>query len=143
MKHNSSERNVTYQLDNEYELNSAITPFVFHMEFKNFGLLWIIDNNKIIQFEMDAQDRQGMDKSTWYNTTICTKLNDRIFEDDLKTGHKDRYELVFSVDKYGKENTSMNDDAISGGGRPITSTPSKESLLSLGSTIKSIEDWLQ
>ena len=54
------------------------------MEFKNFGLLWIIDNNKIIHFKMDAQDRQCMDKSTWYNTTICTKQNGQIFGDYLK-----------------------------------------------------------
>ena len=39
-------------------------------------------------------------KGLWYNKTICTKLNGQIFKDYLKTGHKERYELMCSVDTY-------------------------------------------
>ena len=65
---------------------------------------------------------QYMDKGPWYNTTICTKLNGQIFKDYLKTGRKDRYELICGDYEYGRQNVSINDDTSSGGGRPMTST---------------------
>ena len=71
---------MTQQLQIEEELNSVITSFVIHTVFQHVGLFWIIDNNKHLKFEMDAQDSQCMDKGPWYNTTICTKLNDQSFE---------------------------------------------------------------
>ena len=68
------------------------------MVFLSVGLSWIIENNKHINFEMGVQDSQCMDKGTWYNTIICTKLNGKIFENYFKIGRKYRYELMCSVD---------------------------------------------
>ena len=47
---------------------------------------------------MDVQDSQWMNKGPWYNITIWKQLNGRSFEYYLKTGTKDRYELMCSVD---------------------------------------------
>ena len=71
------------------------------------------------------------------------KLNGQIFEDYLKTGQKDRYELTCYVDSYGKEHVSNPDDASSGGGITMSSTSSKESLFPLGHKINFIYNWLQ
>ena len=46
-------------------------------------------------------------------------------------------------DFYGKEHVSMPDDSISGGGRLIPSTSSKEAILSLVRTINFIYNGLQ
>ena len=51
---------------------------------------------------MDIEDTQWTDKDPRYNTTICTKINGQSFEDYLKTGHKDRYDLICYVDAYNK-----------------------------------------
>ena len=92
---------------------------------------------------MDAYNTKYMDKVPWYNTTICTKLNGQNSEDYLKTGRKDRYYLMCSIDAYGKGRVSSTDGAISGGRRPIPSTSYKESILSLGQTINFINNGLQ
>ena len=51
------------------------------MVFQNVGLLCIIDNNMHLNFDMDLQGRQFMDKGPWYNTAILSQLNGHIFED--------------------------------------------------------------
>ena len=66
-----------------------------------------------------------MDKGPWYNTDICTKLNDQISEEYFKTGHKDRHNLMCFIDANDKEQVPMPDYASSGGGRPMPSTSSK------------------
>ena len=113
------------------------------MLFQHVGLSWIIEKNKHLKFEMGVQDSQCMDKGTWYNTIICTKLHGKIFENYFKIGRKYRYELMCSVDAYDKEHISIPDDVSSDGGRPMPSKSSKESLLSLGHTMNFIDNWLQ
>ena len=69
-----------------------------------------------------------MDKVLCYNTTFCIKSNGQSLKDYSKIGHKDRYDLMCSVDAYNKEHVLMTSDASSVGGRPMTSTPSKKAL---------------
>ena len=44
------------------------------MVFHNFGLLWIVDNNKHLKFDMEVQVHQCMYKDPWYNTTMAIAL---------------------------------------------------------------------
>ena len=44
-----------------------------------------------------------MKNGKWYNKTTCSQLNGKFFEENLKTGFKDRYELMSAVDEYDKE----------------------------------------
>ena len=92
---------------------------------------------------MDLEDTKQMGKGSWYNTTICAKLNGKIFEDYLKTGQKERYTLIFSVDAYYKEHVPIPSYASSGSGIPIPSKSYKKAHYSLGHTINSLENWLQ
>ena len=50
---------------------------------------------------MDLEDTQWTDNVYLYNTTIY-KNNGQIFGDYFKTGQKDRYDLMCSVDVYDK-----------------------------------------
>ena len=49
------------------------------------------------------------------------KINGQRFEENLRTGRKDRYELMCVVDAYNKDHIPMLDDASSGGGIPMKS----------------------
>ena len=80
---------------------------------------------------MDVQGIQWTDKFPWYNTTICTILNGKIFKEYLKTGCKDRYKLICAIDEYDGENESIPDDARSVSGIPMTSTSYRKELFSL------------
>ena len=53
---------------------------------------------------MDEEESQFTDKGPWFNTNIWTRLNGQIFEDYSKTGRKDRYKCMCSIDAYIKEN---------------------------------------
>ena len=92
---------------------------------------------------MNVQGSQQIYKGRWYNTNIFSALNGKSFKYYFKTIHTDRYELMRDFDAYDKEHVPMPDDEISGGGRPIPSTPYRESLFSLGQTINFIDNCLQ
>ena len=61
------------------------------MVVQHIGILWILEDNKHLKFEMDVQVSQWMEKGPWYNTTIFTRLNGQSLEEELKTGRRDRY----------------------------------------------------
>ena len=44
------------------------------MVYQNAGLFCIIKNNRHLNFYIEAQVLQWMDKGTWYNTTILSQL---------------------------------------------------------------------
>ena len=137
------DRTFPYHLSSRKEFNSVITSFVLHSVFQNVGLLWIIDKNKHYSLEIDLEDTKCTDRSHWYNTTICTKLNGQTFGYYLKTVQKDRYDLMCSVDAHYKEHVTMTSYVGSGVGRPISITSSKKELQSLGHTINFLDNWLQ
>ena len=56
-----------------------------------------------------------------YGVTIFSQLNGQILKNILKTGHNDRYELVFAVDANGKYHVPTIDDASNGDGIPLES----------------------
>ena len=67
-----------------------------------------------------------MDKVLCYNTTFCIKSNGQSLKDYSKIGHKDRYDLMCSVDAYEKDRVPMPDYASSSSGIPMPSTSSKK-----------------
>ena len=82
------------------------------MVFHPVVLFWIINNNNNIKFDINVKVGQWMCKGPWYNTTICTELDDQIFKYYLKTGRKEMYELMCAVDAYDKERVPMPDYSI-------------------------------
>ena len=80
---------------------------------------------KKIHADMKKQVSKWIEKGPWYNTIISSKLNVQSFEDYLKTGLRDRYELMCAFNVYEKEHASMTDYISSGVGIPMPSIPYK------------------
>ena len=69
---------------------------------QNVGLSYIIENSKYLKLYIEEHCHQWMENGPWFNKTIFSQLNGQNFEDYLKTGRKDRYELMCDVDVYEK-----------------------------------------
>ena len=78
----------------------------------------------------------------WYNTSICKKLHGNVFEVFNINARTLIYNIMCSIDAHEK-NSSENDDGSSGGGYPLPSNPTTETLVLLSTTIYSILCWLQ
>ena len=39
----------------------------------------------------------------WYNTSICNKLNGKVFEGFIRNARTDRYNIMCSIDAHEKE----------------------------------------
>ena len=61
----------------------------------------------------------GSIKFLFYKTSICSKLNGRVFEDFIKNVRKDRYYLMCSIIAHDKQQPIYVDDESSRGGIPI------------------------
>ena len=57
---------------------------------------------------------------------FAKKINGQSFKDDLKTGQKERYDLMYSIDTHDKDNVLMPDDESSGGVILMSITSYKE-----------------
>ena len=65
-----------------------------------------------------------------------------MFEEFITNAKTDIYNIMCSIDAYGK-NPSEHDDGISGGVYPIMLNSTTEALVSLSATINFIGFWLQ
>ena len=89
------------------------------------GMIWIIENHEDLKYDMELQNSDWMTGGPWYNTYICKKLDGKVFEGFIINKITDRYNIIRSIDAYGRENQSyIFDDGSSGGGcsLPINST---------------------
>ena len=57
----------------------------------------------------------------WYNTYICKKLHDNVFDVFIRNARPDRYNIICSTDAHEKEHQSCCDDVIIGRGCPLRS----------------------
>ena len=59
-----------------------ITKFVFNEILHHVGMLCIIISNNEMKYEIDKSDHQDwLNKGSWYNTNICSRLHKIMFED--------------------------------------------------------------
>ena len=56
------------------------TFFVFNTVLHHVGILWIIETNKDLEYDMEKYNPYLMTGGPWYNTSICKKLNGKLFE---------------------------------------------------------------
>ena len=70
-------------------------------------------------------------------------LSGHKFEDDLKTGHNDRYELMCAANASSRINPPGPDDESSGGGIPLITTSYTDALVSLSHKINFSDNCLQ
>ena len=82
---------------------------------------WIIGSNKEMKYEMDKNNHQDwLNKGTYYNTSICSKLHGNRFEDFIKQARKDKYDLMCSLVAHDKLQLDYKYDESSIGDRSIT-----------------------
>ena len=74
-----------------------------------------------------------MSGDPWYNTYICKILHGNVFERFIINARTDRYNIMCSIDAH--------DDKSRGGGYPLTSNSTTESLFSFDATIYFITCW--
>ena len=95
-----------------------ITKFVLNAIFHHVGMSWIISFNKEIKYEIDGNNHQDwLNKSPWYNTSICLKLHGSIFEYFITHAITDRYNLMCSLAEHDKIQPNYEDNEISIGYR--------------------------
>ena len=118
-----------------------ITTFVLNTMLNHFGMLFIIEKHEKLQYDMDKHILEWMTGVPWYNTSICKKLHEKVFGVFIRNSRTDSYNIMCSIDANEKEHQSSFDDGSSGGGCPIPSNSTTESLVSLGATIDFISCW--
>ena len=65
----------------------------------------------------------------WYNTSICKKLDGKIFEAFIINAKTDWYNIMVFIDTYERENKSSSyDNGSSGGGCPLPINSTTEAL---------------
>ena len=91
------------------------------------GMIWIIENDEYLKYDMDIQNSDWMTGGTWYNTSICKKSHEKLFEAFITNKITDRYNIICSVDAYEIENQlSSFDDGSRGWGCPLPITSTTE-----------------
>ena len=117
---NNDKKEIGYTIQN-IPFKNFVTPFVANIMFKNFGLLYIFENNKKLNFDVQELCTSWMGDGTWYNTTTFSHLHGYLFENFFKTGRKYRYDHKCAIDTYGKQKPPTGpDDVRNGGGRTFT-----------------------
>ena len=65
----------------------------------------------------------------WYNTKICSRLYASLFEDYVTTDKHYIYDLIWSSEAHELKHKYVNDEASSGGVRPVQFNSSEDSLI--------------
>ena len=79
-----------------------IKNFVLNTMLHHVGMLWIIETNEKLQYDIDKQNSECMTGSTWYNTSICKKLHGKVFGGFIRNARTDRYNIMRSIDTHEK-----------------------------------------
>ena len=84
-----------------------------------------------------------LNKDPWYNTSICSRLHGRLFENFITHARTDRYNIMCSVVSHDKIQPAFEDYERSIGDRLITKHGTTESLKKLVATFNFIGIWLK
>ena len=70
IKCNNCDKTTALNLHNE-QLNKVITNFILHVLIHHVGLLFIINKNKHLRFDIDQHCGKCMKNGPWYNKMTC------------------------------------------------------------------------
>ena len=91
-----------------------ITKFVLNAIFYHVGMAWIICSIETMLYEIKENNHPDrFNKVPWYSTTICSKLNVKMFEDFIKHAITDRYHLMCSIIAHYKQQSLYEDEESS------------------------------
>ena len=81
-----------------------ITKFVLNKILHHVGISWIICSNDEMLYEMEENNHPDwFNKGSWYNTAICSKLYEEMFEYFIKNTTADRYNIMYSIIEHDKK----------------------------------------
>ena len=84
-----------------------ITKFLLNSIFYHVGMSWIMCSNKEMLYEVgDSNHPDWFNKSPWYNTNICSKMNGKVFEDFITHTRTERYHIMCSIVLHDKKQPS-------------------------------------
>ena len=66
------------------------------------GILWVIENNEELRYDMDIKNSDWLTGGTWYNTSIFKILHGTKFKGFIINVRTDRYHIMCSIDEYEK-----------------------------------------
>ena len=140
---NSVKETMTY-LDLLKLITKKITIFVLNTMLHHVGMIWIIENNEELKYDIELQSTDWTSGGPWYNTYNCKKLHGKVFVGFIINARTESYNIMCSIDAYERENQSYScDDGISGEGCPLPTNSTTAALESLGATIDFIGCWLK
>ena len=88
-----------------------ITKFVLNTILHHVGMSWIISSNDEMKYEIYKSNHQDLlNKCTWYNKSICSRLHGILFEHFITHARTDRYNLMVSIVAHDKKQLSYEDD---------------------------------
>ena len=88
-------------LENDYQ--ESITTSVFNTILYHVGMIWMIENNEDLKYDMELRNSDCMTGGPWYNTSICKKLHGKVFEGFIINARTDRYNIMCSIDAYERD----------------------------------------
>ena len=92
-------------------IEEIITKTKLNAILHHMGMSWIIcSNNKILYEIEESIHPDWLDNGPWYNTTICSKLHGKIFEDFIRDARTDRYRLMCYIIAHDKKQPSYEDE---------------------------------
>ena len=109
------------------------------------GMSWIISSNQEIKYEMNTKINHldWLNKGTWYNKNICSKLHGIKFGGFITQALIDRYNIMCSLVAHDRLEPYYKYDESSIGDRAIPNNATVKELKSLGATFNFIDIWLK
>ena len=85
-----------------------ITKYVLNAILHHVGMSWIISSNDEMKYEIDKINHQDwLNTGPWYNTAICSRLHECLFEYFIIHARTDRYNLMCSLGAHDEKITSL------------------------------------
>ena len=121
--------------------DEIVTKFVLNVMLHHVGMSWIISSNQETEYEMNTESNNldWLNKVTWYNRKICSKLYGSRFEDFITQARTDRYNLMCSLFAHDRLQLDYKYGKISIGDREIPNDATIKTLEELGATFNFID----
>ena len=81
--------------------------------------------SSITSCETKGNNPDWLNKSPWYNTTICSKLHGILYEDFIRNSRTDRYNIMHSITAHNMQQPKYVDDSSSAGGKEMPNNATK------------------
>ena len=108
------------------------------------GMSLIIFSKNEMLYEIEENNHPDwFNKGPCYNTTICSKLHGKVFENFIKNARTGRYNIMCSMIALDKQQPTHVENESSGVGLPAPKNSTKEALEALGATLNYIDFWLK